>query len=1048
MEQSQMNCLFQAIRDACNADVLGEKTLVAPSLRVGHQWLDAVVRSGQPAVNVRINTIKGLALELAGPEMAAKGVRLIAAEGAGILVDAIAGRLLSKESGYLAKLQQSPGLSQTMHAAIEAVRLAGMDAAMLKPGAFEVAAKAKDIAKLLNEYLRQLNVLKLVDYAEVLRMAKTRLTTDRTALAVDAWYLIPEDLELTALERELLDLLPKKQVLEIGVDRPLTAQGKGSKDLPDAGLLRWLPNPGEAPSPKEDGTAAIFRAIGEVNEVREVFRRCVEAGTPLDQVEVLHTDTETYVPLFYELGWRLRPDSEDTEGLPITFAEGIPVRYSRPGRALMAWLAWVTDDFPQATLVRMIQDGLLAIPEHDRERFSFSSLAIVLRSVGIGLGRERYCSLLEEQISGCEKRLANPEEFVDEDGQIDGDKQAALERRLESLRLLNWLLQDLVAITPPAGNTPKETLIAAGQFLGRFTRAVNEFDNYALEALTDEVQGMQDWLKQVEGALSHDFREWLAGLVDQVRVGGSGPRPGCLHIAHALTGGHSGRPITYIVGLDDSRFPGAGLQDPLLLDHERQALSPKLPTAAGRLKEKLDKFARLMARLRGRVTLSYCCHNLLDDREMFPSRVILAVFRILSGKHDGDQSDILRWLPPPASFAPQSADRSLDEADWWLWRLCGPESVGDISPLIAERFPHLGRGQRAVAERAGEKFTAFDGMVPEAGRTHDPTKPDGPILSASSLETIGRCPLAWFFHYVLRLEPPEELVVDLTRWLDPLAFGTLLHEVFRQFMAALRKKGLRPKASRDTGKLNKILDEQIAVYRKLCPPPNESVFRAQRRQLYEAAQIFLAGEDEFCKESCPEYLEASLGMPTDGESSELDDPDPILVSLPDGKTFRARGRIDRIDRIGNESACQFSIWDYKTGRVYKKYKDGDPFAQGRLVQHALYLAMAEAVLKRKVNRKAVVKQAGYYFPTRRGQGERIVKAREDLADSGDVMQRLCQIVANGAFLATDNPEEDCGYCNYSLICHDLSATAVASQLKLDNGRNQALKPMRELRADD
>ena len=29
--------------------------------------------------------------------------------------------------------------------------------------------------------------------------------------------------------------------------------------------------------------------------------------------------------------------------------------------------------------------------------------------------------------------------------------------------------------------------------------------------------------------------------------------------------------MTFIVGLDDSRFPGAGLQDPLLLDHERQA---------------------------------------------------------------------------------------------------------------------------------------------------------------------------------------------------------------------------------------------------------------------------------------------------------------------------------------------------------------------------------------------------------------------------------------------------------------------------------------------
>jgi hypothetical protein len=63
------------------------------------------------------------------------------------------------------------------------------------------------------------------------------------------------------------------------------------------------------------------------------------------------------------------------------------------------------------------------------------------------------------------------------------------------------------------------------------------------------------------------------------------------------------------------------------------------------------------------------------------------------------------------------------------------------------------------------------------------------------------------------------------------------------------------------------------------------------------------------------------------------------------------------------------------------------------------------------------------------------------------MGRLCQIVASGAFLATNNPEEDCGYCDYRLICHDLAATAAASQLKLDNGKNKALKPIRELRGN-
>jgi hypothetical protein len=283
-----------------------------------------VARNGQPVVNVRINTVKGFALDLAAPEMAAKGASLIAADGAAILVDVTASRLLQGKSGYLSNLQPSAGLSQTMLSAIETIRLAGIDAKLLRPGAFEVAAKAKDVSRLLQEYLGQLDSLGLVDYAAVLRMGKNRLRTDSSALAGDMLVLVPDDMELTALERELLDSLPNEKVLVVGVDQPPTVPDDGKETLSDSMLLRWLPSPAEAPVPKEDGTAQIFRAIGEVNEVREVFRRCLELGESLDNVEVLHTDAETYVPLLYELAWCLQPETEGADReLPVTFAEGI-----------------------------------------------------------------------------------------------------------------------------------------------------------------------------------------------------------------------------------------------------------------------------------------------------------------------------------------------------------------------------------------------------------------------------------------------------------------------------------------------------------------------------------------------------------------------------------------------------------------------------------------------------------------------------------------------------------------------------------------------------
>ena len=242
------SCFVRTLERVCRENLLWEKWIIAPSLRIGHQLMDAVVRNGQPAVNARVNTMKGLALDLAAPEMAAKGISLIAAEGSTILVDSIASRLLRGESGYLSDLQPSAGLSQTMLSAIEAIRLAGMEAKMLRPGAFEVAAKAEDVGRLLREYLGQLDALRLVDYAAVLQMAKARLKKDLSSLAEDVLILMPEDLELTALERELLDALPKEKLLVVGVDQPLTVPDDGKEGLSDAMLLRWLPSPAEAPA--------------------------------------------------------------------------------------------------------------------------------------------------------------------------------------------------------------------------------------------------------------------------------------------------------------------------------------------------------------------------------------------------------------------------------------------------------------------------------------------------------------------------------------------------------------------------------------------------------------------------------------------------------------------------------------------------------------------------------------------------------------------------------------------------------------------------------
>ena len=92
-------------------------------------------------------------------------------------------------------------------------------------------------------------------------------------------------------------------------------------------------------------------------------------------------------------------------------------------------------------------------------------------------------------------------------------------------------------------------------------------------------------------------------------------------------------------------MPGRGLQDPVLLDEERAAISPSLPTSADALRSGLYGLAAVLASLRGRVVLSYPSFDIVEGRESFPSSVVLQAFRLLRGDPDLDYAALDKALP-------------------------------------------------------------------------------------------------------------------------------------------------------------------------------------------------------------------------------------------------------------------------------------------------------------------------------------------------------------------------------------------------------------------
>jgi ATP-dependent helicase/nuclease subunit B len=142
------------------------------------------------------------------------------------------------------------------------------------------------------------------------------------------------------------------------------------------------------------------------------------------------------------------------------------------------------------------------------------------------------------------------------------------------------------------------------------------------------------------------------------------------------------------------------------------------------------------------------------------------------------------------------------------------------------------------------------------------------------------------------------------------------------------------------------------------------------------------------------------------------------------------GRIDRIDRIGE--GC-YRVVDYKTGS-YSLFEDLVDFGKGRILQHALYAIAGEQVLKKlKIDALPVVTESGYYFPTRKGEGNKIMREVKRRAFK-DLVAEIITILENGHFVA--NPglgDAECeDFCDYAPVCGGAAAKERAKRKKEQN----------------
>jgi len=1023
-----INALLQALGEVCQAERFVQKRLVVKSYHDGHQLLKTLARYNVAWLNVVTATPFDLAMEVAGQALFDENIETIDDGDTLCLVSQVLEEMRGRgELKYFADLESLEGPEGVLKGALMELRMAGVAADSLDAGLFVDGQKGKELKMLLAGFEKKLNEQNLADGALVYKKAAEILA--KAGQPGNVLYLIPEQLEFDRLTYDFLEALSagKRRALPAeavcGLSRPeglyfQSGQEPESKPEPRS-PLSWLYAQDDAP----DGVAPdiyFFQVSSPACEVKEVFRRLLKAEIKADQALLCYTNSDTYLPLVHSVA--------EVLSVPVTYAEGLPAVFTRPGKLLSGLLDWVEDSYSAIHIYRLLVSGGV--------RTNWANLqAELLRRAAVGWGRERYATCLEKLKHEVEKELRKAEAA----GRNIHYQSTKLDHFPKLEQLITTLLEEV-----PEENTAGQVRLdqlcrGLANIIEKYAHTAGELDREARESileLLDQLARSKPEPAEYQLALKR-LRKRLKAL----RVGASLSEPGCLHVAPVGRAEWLDRDYSFLVGLGGNYFPGGGLQDAVLLDRERENISPDLTLYASGPERNLYSLNRFLAAKGGSLTMSFSCFEPVEGRPAFPAAVMLQAYRLKCGRPDADYEEFFNNLGPPVAYYPASPGQALAVSEWWLSEVLGGHKKGD-QESVKDCYPRIKDGLTAEDIRRSDLFTEYDGKVIVDPARIDPRCNSNKSLSASAIEKLAGCPYAYFLKYLLYINPPEEQAYDRWAWLDVMERGTLLHAIYARYLRAVCGRTGSPQE--DRGELFRIAENEIAKKKADSPPPSEVVFQSEKNQLLRELETFLKCEQQLWQEgSVPLYLEVPFGRgPEAVQEAGIGREDAVEHDLPGGDKIKIRGSIDRIDRLPGQDL--YRVWDFKTGGT-SIYRHSDHIKQGRQIQPALYTSAAEVILRDRYP-GAVVKDAGYLFPTEKGEGQKYLREQDRRDEAGRAVELMLDQISEGAFCAAENKDKDyppCNFCDYQAVCR-YPQVLTDHKLKKENPGNTILEPWKEL----
>ena len=477
----------------------------------------------------------------------------------------------------------------------------------------------------------------------------------------------------------------------------------------------------------------------------------------------------------------------------------------------------------------------------------------------------------------------------------------------------------------------------------------------------------------------------------------------------------------FIIGLNEGVFPRTVREDAFLRDRDREILERDLGYKANQKLAAFDEekllFTLLVQAARERL---YCLFQRADEsgRVLAPSWYLAELRRVLGNQADTHLSEVII----PRSITDKANVEPFNRNDLLL-----PEELavrlglaaGDASPLLEAfgHFPGLYEHGRQVVERldlSSAALDAFDGIIQPAAGYWRRFSTRG--LSATALETYGRCPFQFFARHVLgldRLERPEESA-------GPSAadFGELGHQILKLFY-------------------QEFIDGDYLTCKNLVQEPARVLQAIARRVFAEHEATHPVGYPlawESVREDLTELLchvvsQDLRELSTSGYvpiAVEIDMTERLTADWPaplNGLTIG--GRMDRIDYDRQENRLRVIDYKFKFG-AQPTAQDNDLYRaalRGERLQPPVYVLLGERLAAEQGQPRAEpdVEVKFYYIAARWKDGPLTAKIFNADGLSGNLgreikttIAQLAEGIQNGRFFIQQG--DHCHHCEISEIC--------------------------------